>query len=115
SRRSRVKRVHALATIALAFGLLVGLAGPAEAHAAVVASSPGDGDLLPSSPKQVVLKFSERVDVKTAAINIETASKTVLQTRRPTRWQNDPTALVVPVERRLGGSYVLFWRVVGQD
>ena len=71
--------------------------------------------MLTRSPQEVILKFSERVDSRTAAINLETPGNKRVQADRPQRWKNDPTALTVAVKHRLSGSYVLFWRVVGQD
>jgi copper transport protein len=88
---------------------------PASAHAGLVASSPADGSLLATSPRQLILKFSEPVEVATAAVNLETAAQRRIQATRPARWKDDPTALVVPVHGQLGGSYVVFWRVVGDD
>lgn len=104
-----------LALVALVAASLFLTTSPASAHADLIASSPSDGAVLDVSPNQVVLKFTEPVELKTAAVNVETAMQQRVLATKPARWRNDPTALVVPVAKKLNGSYVVFWRVTGPD
>ena len=57
-------------TFALACGLLLFAAPPASAHALLVSSSPADGAVLATSPAQVVLHFSEAVQVRPGGMRV---------------------------------------------
>src|ERR1041384_5676561 len=45
------------------FFVLAGPAGPASAHAALVASDPANGTIVPDAPNKVTLTFSESVQL----------------------------------------------------
>lgn len=47
---------------------LVGLAGPAAAHAGLIESSPADGASVQPAPRQVSLRFTEPLDPKLIAL-----------------------------------------------
>ncbi len=53
---------------------LLAAGGSAEAHAALVSSSPGDGAMIAEPPDAVVLRFDEPVDVRATAVRILSGS-----------------------------------------
>ena len=61
--RPRPRRAVAGALLAVAFAaaLLLGLAGPAAAHATLVDTDPAQGEVLEEAPERVVLTFDEAV------------------------------------------------------
>ena len=70
--RRRVRRRLAAAAGVL-FGLLavvLGPAAPASAHAALVASDPSNGTIVPDAPNRVTLTFSESVQLLPGKIQV---------------------------------------------
>ena len=63
-----------LATLLLgavaAFAALLVTAGPAAAHATLVGSTPGDGEVVATAPERVTLTFSEQVSVAEGGIRV---------------------------------------------
>lgn len=96
-----------LVTIAAAFSPVSG----ALAHAALVASDPADGSVLPAAPPQVILTFTETVtplvvtlvspDGQSLALDAATAS-------------NEQVAVALPA-LSARGTYLLGWRVTSAD
>lgn len=58
------------ALVGVVFGLLLAVAGPASAHAALTGSDPQDGAVVDTAPKQVTLTFSEQVAVGEGSIRV---------------------------------------------
>nr|WP_203816236.1 copper resistance protein CopC [Actinoplanes ferrugineus] len=102
------------------FGLLIGLfwvllgpAAPASAHAALVASDPGNGTIVPDAPNKVTLNFSESVSVVSGKIQ-------VLGPGGSRADQGEPTVsggtLSIPLRSGGGrGTYLVSYRVISAD
>src|SRR3954464_7832397 len=113
--RPRARKVSA-ACAGLLFGLLwvlLGPASPASAHAALVASDPANGTIVPDAPNKVSLTFSESVQLITGKIQ-------VLAPDGSRADQGDPqqTGNTVTIPLRSGGgrgTYLVSYRVVSAD
>jgi copper transport protein len=95
--------------------LLAGVvtAGPAAAHASLVASTPADGAQLDSGPDQVTLQFSERVSLGPGYARVLGSDGQPVATGRP-RIGGD--VLTIPLRGTLPrGAYVVAYRVVSAD
>ena len=74
-RRTRVRlRLAAAALLAVTAGLVLP-SGAAQAHAFLTASNPGDGQVLPSAPRQLTLEFSEHVELASTRIELSRGSE----------------------------------------
>ncbi|AGL14813.1 copper resistance CopC/CopD family protein [Actinoplanes sp. N902-109] len=94
-------------------GVLLGPAGPASAHAALVASDPGDGAIVPDAPNKVTLTFSESVQLISGKIQ-------VLAPDNSRADQGDPQAsgstVTIPLRSGGGrGTYLVSYRVLSAD
>ena len=65
---------HAFGVVASLLALVVGTglltAGPAAAHASLLATDPAAGAVLDAAPREVTLTFSEEVDPTLAAVTL---------------------------------------------
>lgn len=110
------RRRAAAAVAGLLFGLfcaLLGPAAPASAHAALVASDPGNGSIVPDAPNKVTLTFSESVQLISGKIQ-------VLAPDGSRADQGDPQAgggsVTIPLRSGGGrGTYLVSFRVVSAD
>ncbi|MFY1654847.1 copper resistance protein CopC [Solwaraspora sp. WMMB762] len=114
----RVRRAARLAVPGLLFGSLLGLllvlagAGPAAAHATLLANDPADGALLAEAPPSVTLTFDEPVQVRTEGVQVlDAAGSTVDVTARSV----DSTVVVDLPTGLADGTYVVSWRVISAD
>src|SRR3954467_15560274 len=95
------------------FCVLLGPAAPASAHAALVASDPGNGTIVPDAPNKVTLTFSESVQLLDGKIQ-------VLGPDGSRADQGDPTAeggtVTIPLRSGGGrGTYLVSFRVISAD
>ncbi|ROO50749.1 copper transport protein [Micromonospora sp. Llam0] len=114
----RVRRVVLLAVPGLLSGALLGLllalanAGPAAAHATLLANDPADGALLAEAPPSVTLTFDEPVQVRAEGVQVlDAAGSTVDVTARSV----DSTVVVDLPTGLADGTYVVSWRVISAD
>jgi len=114
--RTAVGWVAALAVLVLvAGGALIGpLAGPAAAHASVVATAPGPAEVVERPPTSVSVEFTEAVDPRLGGVVVYDGRGLRVgsgRVRQPT-----PERLVLPLRGDLGdGTYIMTWRVVSAD
>ncbi|WP_225826826.1 copper resistance CopC/CopD family protein [Streptomyces naphthomycinicus] len=98
------------------FGLLVGTASPASAHAVLRASDPADGTVLRTAPRQVTLAFTESVGLLTDSFRIYDPGNHRVRTgdagHAPGR---SDTARVRLPAKLATGTYTVAWRVVSAD
>lgn len=97
----------------LAVAVLLGVAGPAAAHAALVAATPSDGAVLSGEPRQVELEFSEEVTLRLSSIRVIAPDG-----RRADSGPVRATGTTLTVPLAPGGpqgSYVVDWRVSAVD
>ncbi|CUW28942.1 copper resistance CopC/CopD family protein [Streptomyces reticuli] len=101
---------------ALLFGLLLGTAAPASAHAVLRSSDPADGTVLRTAPRQVTLTFTESVGLLTDSFRIYDPGNRRVRTgpagHAPGR---SDTARVSLPARLATGTYTVAWRVVSAD
>lgn len=106
--------------LAAAAGLLVGLfcvllgpAAPASAHAALVASDPANGTIVPDAPNKITLTFSESVQLISGKIQVLAPDGS-----RADQGEPQAAAGTVAIPLRAGGSrgtYLVSYRVVSAD
>ncbi len=111
-RRRRAYAIGAGLLIGL-FCVLLGPAGPASAHAALVGSDPGDTTIVPDAPNKVTLTFSESVQLLSGKIQ-------VLGPDDSRADQGDPTVsgntVTIPLRSGGGrGTYLVSYRVISAD
>ncbi|WP_203728426.1 copper resistance CopC/CopD family protein [Paractinoplanes durhamensis] len=102
------------------FGLLIGLflvllgpAAPASAHAALVATDPGNGTIVPDAPNKVTLTFSESVQLVSGKIQVLAPDGSRADQGEPTV---DGGTLTIPLRSGGGrGTYLVSFRVISAD
>ena len=112
--RQRPWTIRLLAGTAIAFVAVISAAGAADAHAALVSSTPAPGSVLVDSPKTIELKFSEPVEMPQQAIRVFDANRNEIDV--PTARHgasNDTVTTTLPALEE--GGYVISWRVVSAD
>jgi copper transport protein len=113
---SRMRRALACALIAL--GVPATTAGPALAHATLLSSSPAvNGRGVPEAAKQVVLRFSEPVQiVNRGDVTIVDGRGVQVDAGRPSTAPADPRIVLVPLKGPLvPSSYTVRYRVISDD
>ncbi len=105
---------RALLVVALATLGLVLPAAPAFAHAQLLSTEPVGGT-AGDAPKQVMLKFSEAVQVSQAGVRVfdGDAKRVTTETARHARGKSDE--VVLPLPDLDNGVYVVTWRVTSAD
>ena len=105
--------------LAGAAGLLLGLFGvllaatPASAHAALVATDPGNGTIVPDAPNKVTLTFSESVQLVNGKIQVLGPDNSRADQGEPT--VNGAT-VTIPLRSGGGrGTYLVSYRVISAD
>ncbi|MCU7722787.1 copper resistance protein CopC [Actinoplanes sp. KI2] len=105
--------------LAGAAGLLLGLFGvllaaaPASAHAALVATDPGNGTIVPDAPNKVTLTFSESVQLVSGKIQVLAPDNSRADQGEPTASGNTVT---IPLRSGGGrGTYLVSYRVISAD
>ncbi|MCX4730826.1 copper resistance CopC/CopD family protein [Streptomyces sp. NBC_01363] len=106
------------ALVGMVFGLLLGGAGPASAHAALTGSDPQDGAVVATAPKEVTLTFSEQVALGDDSIRIlDPAGKRADTGAAPRDLQSGST-VKYGVSLHAGlpdGTYTVAWQAVSAD
>ena len=106
--------------VAAGAGLLIGLflvllgpAGPASAHAALSASDPGNGTVVPDAPNRVTLTFSESVQLLDGKIQVLAPDNSRADQGDPTV---DGNTVTIPLRSGGGrGTYLVSYRVISAD
>lgn len=108
---SRIVRL--VASCALVLAGVLGTASAASAHAELLATSPGDGTIVPEAPRSVQLQFSEDVSLRPDGVRVlDDQGRRVDQGRASAAG----ATVTVPVRANLSkGSYVVAWRAVSAD
>ena len=104
---------RATSALLLVVVVLVAAAAPASAHAQLVSTTPADGAHVDPAPKEVSLRFSEKVSLKLGGVR-------VLNTDGERVDKDDATVdgdtVTVGLRDGLGdGPYVVAWNVVSAD
>ena len=112
SRPAIIGRLAALTLLAAAW--LLGVAGPAAAHPALISSSPGAGYAVTQAPRQITLAFNEPVTLPDRPLLVRTTSGTSIPLRVSTA-QAGAALVGTPVQALPVGGYEVTYRVVGLD
>jgi copper transport protein len=113
TRRRRI----AGATLALVVGALAlpSVAGwRVSAHAQLVASSPGAGEVVPEAPPQLVLIFSEQLEDGFSSFDLTDADGTSIGSRLGSVDPDDRFQLVADLPPLADGVYQVRWRSLSQ-
>ncbi|HEY3240339.1 MAG TPA: copper resistance protein CopC [Acidimicrobiia bacterium] len=104
-----------LVVVALAALALVLPAAPAFAHAQLLSTEPVNGTAAAKAPSQVLLRFSEAVQVSQAGIRVfdADAERVTTETARHAKGKADEVTLALP--DLANGLYVVTWRVTSAD
>ena len=111
----RVPRWWRLAGVTAVLALLAipavpGVGSRVLAHAQLVASSPASGAVLPESPDELRLVFSEPIEGEATSLDLAGLDGTSILERAGTVDPEDPYALVVTAPDLADGIYTLTWR-----
>jgi len=105
--------------LAGAAGLLIGLfcallgASPASAHAALVATDPGNGTIVPDAPNKITLTFSESVQLVSGKIQVLGPDDKRADAGEP---RQDGDSVTIPLRSGGGrGTYLVSYRVISAD
>ncbi|MEU3225127.1 copper resistance protein CopC [Streptomyces sp. NPDC006976] len=106
------------ALVGAVFGLLLAVAGPASAHAALTGSDPQDGAVVATAPQEVTLTFSEQVALGADSIRILDPSGKRADTQAAPRDLHSGSTVKYGVALRTGlpdGTYTVAWQAVSAD
>lgn len=112
--RSLTRTVRSRFVLALALAGLssLGLASPVAAHAQLVSSTPGAGEVLAAAPAQVRLVFSEPADPAYAGLDLLDESGMALATAIGRPDPTDPQVLIADLPQLDEGLYTVNWHVL---
>ncbi len=113
--RRRVCRVSAAFAGLLIgfFAVVLGPAAPASAHAALAASDPGNGTIVPDAPNKVTLNFTESVQLLSGKIQVLAPDGSRADQGEPTA---DGGTVTIPLRSGGGrGTYLVSYRVISAD
>jgi methionine-rich copper-binding protein CopC len=88
----------------------------AWAHAALLESTPRDGEVVATSPPAAVLRFSSRIEKGlTRAILTGADGRTTALAVEPDRAEDPPDRVSIPLPSLAPGAYRLSYRVLAAD
>src|SRR4030095_15827542 len=100
-----------------AFLLFIMLAGVGRlaAHAFLQQAEPGVGGTVQGSPKEVKIRFTEKIEPAFSKIQVFAASGKEVDKRDVHLDRSDPALLIVSLPKLGPGTYKVVWRVVSID
>lgn len=106
-----------MALVALLGALFVlGGAGPVSAHSAVRETTPGEGTVLKSAPKQVTMTFTESVGITDDSLRVLSPENRRVNAGDTEHASGRSDSVRVPLDDGLAdGTYTVAWRVVSAD
>ncbi|MGF7239228.1 MAG: copper resistance protein CopC [Frankia sp.] len=111
----RVTGRRVLIVAGLAIAAVLGLAGPASAHAVLEQTTPEGGGTVTAAPRQVVLDFDESVGIDTGSVQVLNAAGQRADDG-VTRHGRSGALVVVGLRPGLArGTYVVSWRATSAD
>ena len=101
-------------TLAAAAVLLAAAAGAPEAwaHARIVSTTPGDGDVLASAPKRVTIRFDDTVRVLGGTTVVGNSDKRAVTAGKPSA---SGRVVTIPLRKLRDGDYTVRWSVLSDD
>lgn len=100
--------IRAAAAGAVAVVVLLAAVQPATAHSFLVSTTPAQGQRLPAAPSELVLRFSERVDLASVKVRMRTVTGAEVETGRP-QLASDGVEVTVPVAQAGEAVYLVGW------
>ena len=111
-RRARIAALFVGVVVGL-FGLFAFPAGAAQAHAALIRTSPAQGSIVTTAPSEIVITFSEVVQPVPTRITVIAPDGKRIDSGSP-RVQGDD--MHIPVRTNVpGGTYLVSYRVISAD
>ncbi|HEX6235923.1 MAG TPA: copper resistance protein CopC [Acidimicrobiales bacterium] len=104
-----------LAVVAVALGALLLAPARADAHAELVSTEPAAREQLSTAPEQVVLSFTEAVELTDEAVVLYDASGDTVDTPDAEHPDGDGATVAVDLPALDEGGYVVAWRVTSSD
>ena len=111
-RFSALAGILALVAVLVAPAVPGGEGGRVTAHAQLVASSPGSGTVVPASPDELRLVFSEPLEAQATSLDVVEEGGPAILTRAGEIDPDDPFALVVRSPGLADGTYTVTWRTL---
>ena len=101
-------------TLAAAAALFAAAAAapPAWAHARLVSSTPADGDVLASPPRQVTIRFDDTVRARGGTTVVANSDKRSVVAGKP---RARGRVLTIPLQKLRDGDYTVRWSVLSDD
>ncbi|MEY9870736.1 copper transport protein [Streptacidiphilus sp. MAP12-33] len=106
------------ALLALLVALLLGGAGVASAHAALLSTDPAQGSVVAVPPTAVTLRFSESVTLEPDALRVFDPSGKRVDTGTAGHASGDASTAQVRIDSSAAaaqGTYTVAWRVISAD
>src|SRR4030095_9146455 len=102
-------------TIALLLFSVLAAAARLEAHAFLQHAEPGVGSTLQTSPNEIKIRFSEKIEPAFSNIQVFAASGKEVDKRDLHLDRSDPALLRVSLPQLKAGTYKVVWHVVSID
>ena len=99
---------------ALAALLAAGVTGAAWAHATLQSATPAK-DAVVAAPKEVAMKFNEKLEAAFSSAKLIDSSGKVVETEKAALDQADPSVMKLNVPKLSPGKYTVQYVVVGHD
>ena len=110
----RARRIRLIAAVAAAFALAAAYAPGALAHSVLIGTQPGNDQVVPASPDEVLLEFNEPVDASLGSLRVFDGQGREVDGGEVT--QPAATEVAVGIDSTLApGTYTVAWRVVSAD
>ncbi|MGH6881042.1 MAG: copper resistance CopC/CopD family protein [Hypericibacter sp.] len=87
---------------------------PAFAHATIVSAEPSDGANLAESPKELRLRFAERVSLRFSTIQLLDANARTIDALAPQLTRPEPDLLALALPSLEPGVYTVFYRTLSE-
>jgi copper transport protein len=115
SRRAGRRLVAAAACALTAVLALVLSPARADAHAELLSTEPAAGEHLATSPDQVVLHFSEAVNLGDDLVRVLDSEGDQVDAGDPVHLNGERSSVALPLPSLEDGGYVVSWRVISSD
>lgn len=102
--------------IAVVVAVLVAVSPAASAHATVVSTSPGDGQVVAAAPSSVSVRFDEPVQMQFGALRVFSPTGSRVDEGTPSHPAGHSDTVQVALASNLGrGTYTVSWHVISAD
>lgn len=87
----------------------------AAAHSGLVRSSPAVGSTVKTTPKEVLLRFTEKLEPAFSSVDVHDAKGASVAVGKATVDPAQPTQMRVALKALPPGTYKVIWRVLAVD